>query len=45
MSASTFLHALEQAELLARQTLPTVQHARLSAASALVRTGKVLQRE
>jgi hypothetical protein len=45
MAAPTFHHALEQAELLARQALPTVLHERLSCAVALVKAGKVLQRD
>jgi hypothetical protein len=39
----TFHQALAQAELLARQALPTVLHERLSCAVALVNEGKVLQ--
>jgi hypothetical protein len=38
----TFVDALDQAELLARQALPTVMHERLSAAYALVRGGQAL---
>jgi hypothetical protein len=45
MAAATFHQALEQAELLARQTLPQVMYERISCAVALVRNGKVLQRD
>jgi hypothetical protein len=39
----TFAQALDQAELLARQSLPTVLHERLSAAYALVKGGQAFQ--
>ena len=45
MAAPTFPQALEQAELLARQSLPHLLHERISCAVALVRNGKVLQRD
>jgi hypothetical protein len=43
MQTLTFTQAVEQAELLARQALPAVQHERLSCAVALVQEGKVVQ--
>jgi hypothetical protein len=45
MSAPTFGQALEQAEVLARQSLPQELHERLSAAVSLVRKGHCLQRD
>jgi hypothetical protein len=43
MSPLTFTQALEQAELLARQSLDAALHERLSCATALVRQGSVFQ--
>jgi hypothetical protein len=42
MAALTFTEALEQAEVLARQSLPPELHERLSCAVALVKDGRVL---
>src|SRR5262249_1580350 len=43
MSTLTFTHALERAELAARQSLPAALHERLSAAVSLVKDGRVFQ--
>jgi hypothetical protein len=42
-TALTFTHALERAELAARQTLPAALHERLAAAYSLVKDGRVFQ--